>query len=423
MSAQPRNRRGARGFTLVELMVALMGGLFISLAVFALARDSGRFYQSEVRIANATVGGLLGFERLRSDIARAGLMSSPNINQDPTVCTKPNGTWPANLSKLASILITPPPPVAILTANGRTPPQLLLGGAYTSSDQYAATVTVSGATTTFELKSGPSSGALIRLGNGAIPDNATMKAAFPVTHALRIVQAGHVYYAQIVNALGSPNPPTVTVSSQPPIQLFDGSNLPCGFVVPASGAETPMINVVNFIQYDIRSLATNAQTPEAQATYATMFANSNAPGEDTRTELVRVEQDITGAPISGTEELVAEYAVDFSLQITAIDGTGTTINNPTLAAYTPAMADFAKYTGTTYNTTNTPQWIRSVRVRLGVRSREVGQSVLVPNDPGKGLFHFDFGAGGGGAGSSSRVRTFQADVALHNQADVLWGPP
>ena len=86
---------------MVELMVALMGGLFISLAVFALARDSGRFYQSEVRIANATVGGLLGFERLRTDIARAGLMSSPNINHDPAVCTKPDGTWPANLSKLA----------------------------------------------------------------------------------------------------------------------------------------------------------------------------------------------------------------------------------------------------------------------------------------------------------------------------------
>ena len=57
MSAAIHARRSANGFTLVELMVALTGGLFVSLAVFALARDSGRFYQREARIANATIGG------------------------------------------------------------------------------------------------------------------------------------------------------------------------------------------------------------------------------------------------------------------------------------------------------------------------------------------------------------------------------
>jgi Tfp pilus assembly protein PilW len=57
MTRAARAPSGKRGFTLVELMVALSGGLFISLAVFALARDSGRFYQRESRIANATVSG------------------------------------------------------------------------------------------------------------------------------------------------------------------------------------------------------------------------------------------------------------------------------------------------------------------------------------------------------------------------------
>ncbi len=33
-----------RGFTLVELMVALSGGLFVTVVVFALARDASRFY-------------------------------------------------------------------------------------------------------------------------------------------------------------------------------------------------------------------------------------------------------------------------------------------------------------------------------------------------------------------------------------------
>jgi hypothetical protein len=375
-----------------------------------------------VRVANATVGGLLGFERLRVDIARAGFMSSPNINRDPAVCTKPDGTWPANLSQLASIQIKHLPPPAVLAANGRNPPQLLLGGAFTSSDQYSAKTTASGATTIFELIVGTSSGALIRLGNGAIPDNAAMKAAFPAKHALRIAQGGHVYYGQIINAVGSPGVPTVWVNAQPPIQIWDGSKIGCGLVVPSSGSEYPTINVVNFIQYDVRNLATDAQTPEAQTAYAAMFANSTAPGEDTRTELVRVEQDITGAPIAGTEELVAEYAVDFNLQITAVNGGGPTGVDPGLATYTETVGDFARYTGATFNSATTPEWIRSVRVRLGVRSRQGDNGgVIIPTPPSSGLFRFNFGSGGaGGESTLARMRTFQADVALHNQADVLW---
>ena len=111
---------------------------------------------------------------------------------------------------------------------------------------------------------------------------------------------------------------------------------------------------------------------------------------------------------------MAEYAVDFDLQITAINSAVA----PVLSTYTSAMGAFAQYTGTTYNTGNTPQWIRSVRVRLGVRSREADRSVNIANGAGSGLFRF--GIGGSGNETFARVRTFQADVALHNQADILW---
>jgi len=415
-------RRAARGFTLVELMVALMGGLFISLAVFALARDAGRFYQSETRIANATVGGLLGFERLRSDIARAGLMSSPNINQDPSVCPgRPDGNWPANMQKLASLQVTQPVQPAALTDNGRTPPRILITGSFGSSDQYAAYPTTTGATTTFELVLNQTAGAMRRLGiGGNNPDDAAMQSVFPVLHALRIVQNGRTYYGQIVKAFGGAKP-TVIVNAQPPIQTLSGND--CGLKAPANGADVPTINVVNFIQYDVRNLVTNAQTPLAQATYAKMFQNgSAAPGEATRTELVRVEQDVTGAPIAGTEELVAEYAVDLNLQITAMSGPSLNGTDPApLATYTPDMAQFATYTGTTYGTQNRPEWIRSVRARLTVRSREGDRNYDVPNGAGNALFRFNLGVGvAGTADTFARTRTFQADIALHNQADILW---
>ena len=38
----------------MELMVAMTGGLFLSIVVFALSRDASRFYQRESRVANAT---------------------------------------------------------------------------------------------------------------------------------------------------------------------------------------------------------------------------------------------------------------------------------------------------------------------------------------------------------------------------------
>ncbi|HVR19986.1 MAG TPA: prepilin-type N-terminal cleavage/methylation domain-containing protein, partial [Polyangiaceae bacterium] len=122
----------ARGFTLVELMVALSGGLFLSVMVFALARDTSRFYQRENRLANATLAGMMGFERLKADIARAGFLSTPNIVSDPMVCMNPAAGRPAMLQTLASIRINPNTPAAnaALALNGLTPDELILAGSY-----------------------------------------------------------------------------------------------------------------------------------------------------------------------------------------------------------------------------------------------------------------------------------------------------
>ena len=88
------SRSEQAGFTLVELMVAMTGGLFLSIVVFALSRDATRFYQQESRAANATLSGVAGFERLSNDISRAGHLATPNINADPRVCNRPGTGFP-----------------------------------------------------------------------------------------------------------------------------------------------------------------------------------------------------------------------------------------------------------------------------------------------------------------------------------------
>lgn len=411
-----RKRARRAGFTLVELMVALSGGLFISLAVFALARDSGRFYQREARLSNATVSGLIGFERLRADLGRAGFLASPNVVRDPRVCGVPDQlSWPLALRNLASIQVTTPAVTYdTLTANGRTPPVITMAGSYSSSDVYGAKVVPAGNTVIFQLSTKEAAGALRRLGNTDMPSDDVMKAAFPSQHALRVVQNGKHYYAQIWTATGGPQP-TVTVIQQPQIQFRSGSALGCGLSdVVGSGASTPTINVVNFIQYAVRP----PQTATAIAGYKNVFSNSaDAPGEAGRTELTRVELDIAGQVIDGTEEIVAEYAVDLNLRLTAVTSV-TGCCDPELGLVSPGDARFSTFTGAVFATANTPELIRSVRVRLGVRSRDADRTANISNPANQGLFRFNMNTGT--TETFARVRTFQADIALHNQTDILW---
>jgi hypothetical protein len=130
-----------------------------------------------------------------------------------------------------------------------------------------------------------------------------------------------------------------------------------------------------------------------------------------------VELGITGQVIDGTEEIVAEYAVDLNVQVTAVTST-TGCCDPNLGVLSPGDPLFSTFTGPVFNTLNTPELIRSVRVRLGVRSREADRTATLANPANQGLFRFNIGSGT--PETFARVRTFQADVALHNQADILW---
>jgi prepilin-type N-terminal cleavage/methylation domain-containing protein len=409
-----RKSAQSAGFTLIELMVALTAGLIVSLAVLALARDAGRFYQRESRMSNATVSGLVGFERLRADLARAGFLASPNISRDPRLCGGTNANWPVGLRNLASIqLSTPDVLYPALTANGRTPPVLTLAGSYGLPDVYGGRIVPAGNNTVFYLSTQEGAGALRRLGNSGMPDTPTMTASFPSGRAVRVVQNGKEYYAPIVSATGGPQP-TVTIDPRL-IQFRSGTQINCGLSdAIGSGASTATINVVNFIQYAVRQ----PQTPTGIAAYKNLFDNSAAaPGETGRTELTRVELDIAGNVLDGTEEVVAEYAVDLNLQVTAVTSI-VGCCDPSLTLLSPGDPKFPTFTGPVYLSPNTPELTRSVRVRLGVRSREADRTTNIPSTATQGLFRFDIGAGT--PETFARVRTFQADVALHNQADVLW---
>src|SRR4051812_33413875 len=74
-------RLSQRAFTMVGLLVAITAGLFVAVGAYSLAKQGSRFFQQEARIANAQFSATLGFDRLRADIARAGFLSTPNIQK------------------------------------------------------------------------------------------------------------------------------------------------------------------------------------------------------------------------------------------------------------------------------------------------------------------------------------------------------
>ena len=406
---------GQAGFTLVELMVAMTGGLFLSIVVFALSRDASRFYQSETRAANATLAGVSGFERLSSDIARAGHLTTPNITGDPRVCNPPLSTWPDLLEKVRAVRVDTTH--AQVTGSevdkaGLTPMAIELAGALQDGEELAIAHFGTAAAGGFEATLRPDWPAAARLGlrEGVAFDPANLailqRVFLPSAgngRAVRLVQLDGLEQYGLVTAVQVNPTWMITLAAVPALVFRDeaAGAVQCGFRGFNTGA---YINVINFVRYELRPMT-------GVAAYASLFAASTSAGlpyEGGRVELVREELKPDGTAMPGTLEIVSEYAVD--LQFGPLQANSAM--NPALIA--PAAASLDE----DYNAT---QLLRSMHVRLSVRSREADRQAPVSGMPAGDLYRIGLGAGGSGNNAPyARVRTFQADIPLRNLEGANW---
>jgi hypothetical protein len=398
-----------RGFTLTELMVAMSGGLMISIAVFLLARQASRFYTREARTSTATLSNLIGFERLRVDIARAGFMASPNIREDLAPCNNPKETpdgWPEYLAHLQSIWIQPigtdlPPQ---FRQQGRNPMRITLAGNYASADQFEVR-NIAHVDETYTAYLAVQSTSMQRLAHGdggtVVPADA-LASIFGVGRAVRIVDPeGRHHYGRVLNTIGGEQP-RITLAADPELRERSVGHRECGLIGVDTGS---LINVVNIVHYDIRSLKNDTNYRE--------LYTSNLPYEAaTHRDLVREELDVDGAPIVGTQELVAEYAVDLSFQLTGWSPSTQTLETVPLAGWADQTSAYnAPLAG--------PQRLRAIRATLAVRSREADRDRAVLGDGGGAFLRFGVG-NTPGTGPYARVRTISAHIALNNQLGVMW---
>ncbi len=375
-----RRRARARGFTLVELMVAMTGGLFLSIVVFALSRDATRFYQREVRVANATLSGIVGLDRLASDIGRAGHMSTPNIGADPRVCNRPSEGWPDGVERLRAVVLDTSGTTTTGTeveAAGVTPHAITVSGSFDTTEELYSN-TIEPAATGYRISINRDTPAAMRLGlsattTSAAANLAVLSSTFMVGNVGRIVRIrkdGKEQYGVVSSVTSDADTAVVNLSDNPPLQFRAKGAVQCG--IDGVGKDYG-ISIINVVRYELASMT-------ADATYAALFdAARSAPSEDKRAELVRVELAPDGAEIDGTREIVAEYAVDLRFAPWA----ATSDTNPSVIAVAPDT-----YTPSA----GSPQLIRGMHVRLSVRSRE----------------------------EVSRVRTFQSDVPLRNLEKSNW---
>ncbi|KYF66898.1 hypothetical protein BE11_08160 [Sorangium cellulosum] len=427
-SAARARASGQRGFTLVELLIAMAAGLIVSLAAFLLSKNATRFFQNEARASASHLGATIGLNRLAADLQRAAYLSTGNIQvtADAQRCGAPP-VAPTGLRLLAGVAIQRQGSVFLHPAelgqsivNGMWPDAIVIGGSLNSTEVFEARVVNDGGTWYVLLLD---SAAARRTTERAQGGAENLSGIFQTGRILRISRPNQPHLYAVIDRMDPGNlvylksPPGVTTREVEP---------DCG--LPLSGAHA-WVSVISRVRYDIRSLVGKSTS------YRSLVApiSQALTGDNGRTELVRVELDDEDQEKPETLELIAEYAVDLKFGISAVQADkAQQRTNPQITRYPITATDNASvYTIAAANNQPgaRPEDVRSVQIRLSTRTRAPDRDVGFPvGTDGRRLRFLIPGIVAGvntpadtvPAGASpvfARMRTLYADVALPNQAE------
>lgn len=453
--------RTRRGFTLIELMVALTGSLMFTIFVFMLSRQASSYFQGQARLSETTLATISGFERLRSDIARAGYLASPNLARDKNRCPRnasgsaaapqqSGGEWsgyPA-LQEMGLLRIIPTAASDYLSGNvtleenggGILPDKLVLYGNYTTAEQFPIERIVWGSPVQLILEQ--NSVALQRAGvlstTTDVEATTILSSIFRGGQLLRLVDTtGREQYA-LTDTI-SVNTGKATIELDTGINLLrkNSSSALCGVRSVCTGC---LINPVDIIRYEIVDKRMHDDAQQAHLDY--LYDGLGPDYDQDRLDLYRYHltpgisngADVEGnADIGPTAELIAEYAVDlkFGLTVTSntTDGTQTEIAEG-------AYASLANYAGIPFDSptngvvtaaqTFGPHFIRGVWARLNVRNREADRDApIIFSDTATSsqLYRVRVRTGDSGQGrrdTFARMRTLRSHIATRNTQNLMW---
>ena len=433
-----RRRLSQRGFTLIELMVSLIAGLFVAMAVVALSGEATNTFHEEARTASAELSLRTAVERLRSDLQRAAFMGTGNIQTDPLIAHAPgvpqmpkSGTY-TGLYRLSAIHLYYQGSAAatpLSVAAGLQADTIELSGNFTVTDQYVVRYTetgtaVCGGTRVWLETDSPAMWRILAQSN----PSAALEAAFqPVTGAqflARIVDAtGHFQYLPLclggaAGVTGSGVTATAFVdldTSAMPLLNTNATGTNGG--TAGLGVGQLRINPVQTVRWEVRPIDT---TKPGDAPYAELVSAKND-----KYELFRTYVDALGN-VTQQPELVAEYAVDLKFGFSA-DLNAVSLATRPLTVY--GFSDTGNQKIADDVTTDVlafPQRIRSVHFRLSTRSAIADRSDMytVPGANGQqGAYPTRYcllSACVNGQNGWSRIRSVTSEVATPNLAKLFY---
>ena len=419
-----KRSKGSGGFTLVELLVAMMAGLLVAIAAVSFSKQSTLVFAQEARIAAAQMSVLAGFQRLQADVARAAYMSTTDMRREhlaQRLCAPDFDEWDDPVKDLASVRLR-------VADDGRI--RLRIAGNLGSSEMFPVrTIESLGTAHTVYLQT--NNGPMTRAGfvGGVSGTDEAFQNVFRPGQFIRITDDQGKFEYAMIHAASFDTAPMITTTKPLPlkgdISMETGPNakssVECGIGGFGIGV---MLNPVSVVEYGVGSLA---DVPPYNATiYHEDFVVPEA--DDNRTELVRQEL-INGDTPTGIPDLVAEFAVDLSVGLlsTATGGTGA-VPRGSLAYYPPGPAAIAATAtagaSTVLEPVTGPAAVRALELRLVVRSREADRAVGIDNvdtNPlATGGFQFRVPMSDGPNPKWARARTLTATVALMNHRGDAW---
>ena len=394
-----RTRRSQAGFTLLEMMAALVAGLIAIGSIYTLSSASSKHFHEQQRISQTQMSLRMAMARLTADIARAGFGGTPNsqaeLNHGMLACNQ------APVNPLAAVGFTNHldggAAVPNAATNGVQTDRLDLMGNYATSDVYRAMPTP--AANQLAIQSNWHSFAR-SFGIPGDPVRPYNQDAFEdVFRAGRLIHVRTTdqkhFYARVVASNGAVNSFSVTFTP-----AFNCSN---------ARLDGAMVSPVNRIRYRIAS-TTGGPLSDMTGLNLANVPTGNVAAGTLNSMLIREELDEAGVRVPNSEQIVLEYAVHADYQF---------VVDTQLAPGNPPIMQLEQGNPTP-NVTNDPHRIRSVIATLGARTPQHdasfggGASGVTPVPP-QPLRTFRVSNTLPGL---ARVRTLRSEVMLRNMREM-----
>lgn len=411
LSSRTSTNHAERGFTLVELLVAIAAGSLVATAAVLLSKNAVRLFQEESRMSYAQVAVANGLARIGQDLEHAGRNTTKNPRTDPRVCYLGLADWPIGMRRLAAVHIEQGPILPQNAGNDIRNERITIAGDIESGDNWVMNSTLPGAGGPMIVLQ-PRSRSVRRL--SALTNNGNIAGRladiFRTGRILHIEGPTSDYYGRIsgFNVVGGIDIDNITVQLEatPNVPMQPQSLLPCA--IKGFGSGFP-VHVISRVRYEVRGILNEPA-----------FADYTQPvnlitGDDTRLELMRTELLPNDADMPGTTELITEFAIGMRFGLSALAVTSQP-DNPTIERF-PILdpdpnAQIYTIAGAADDAASRPEAIRSVQVRLSTRSRAPDRPTTLPGQPGKPYRYLVNSARG--ADRFARVRTLEREFSLIN---------